>query len=148
MSNKIYRATSVILWILTASLIFFLSHQTGEESSKSSGSMMLFLEQVFKTNISESFVRNAAHFTEFMILGFSTINLSFSFKGYLTPFKAALYGSLYAVTDEIHQIFIPKRACEFKDFLVDTAGVIAGVLIFTLIHIILTKFIKEREKLR
>ena len=67
MSNKIYRATSVILWILTASLIFFLSHQTGEESSKSSGSMMLFLEQIFKTNISESFIRTAAHFSEFMI---------------------------------------------------------------------------------
>lgn len=148
MSNKIYRATSVILWILTASLIFFLSHQTGEESSKSSGSMMLFLEQIFKTDISESFIRTAAHFTEFMIFGFITINLSFSFKGYLTPFKAVLYGSLYAVTDEIHQIFIPKRACEFKDFLVDTAGVITGVFIFTVIHIILTKYIKEREKLR
>ncbi|HZK21527.1 MAG TPA: VanZ family protein [Oscillospiraceae bacterium] len=148
MNSKFYRTISAILWVSAAALIFFLSHQTGEESSKSSGTMLLALEAIFKTEISESFVRTAAHFTEFMVFGFLTINLSFAFKGYLTPFKSVIVGSLYAVTDEVHQIFVPKRACEFSDFLVDTAGVIMGVLIFTLIYIVFTKNRKEREKLR
>lgn len=148
MNKKIYHFVSLILWLLTVVLIFFLSHQTGEESSNSSGSFLVFIESILKTEVSEGFLRTAAHFTEFMVLGLLTINLSYSYKGYLSPYKAVIFGSLYAVTDEIHQIFIPNRACELKDYLVDTAGVVIGVFIFTILHILLTKYKREREKLR
>ena len=38
-------------------------------------------------------------------------------------------GTLYAVTDEIHQLFVPGRACAPLDMLIDSAGVAAGVII-------------------
>ena len=38
-------------------------------------------------------------------------------------------GAIYSVTDEIHQMFVPGRACAPLDMLIDSAGVAAGVII-------------------
>ena len=38
-----------------------------------------------------------------------------------------LTGTLYAVTDEIHQYFVPGRSCEFRDICIDSAGVLCGI---------------------
>ena len=47
--------------------------------------------------------------------------------------KYSLYawaaGAIYSVTDEIHQMFVPGRACAPLDMLIDSAGVAAGVII-------------------
>jgi VanZ family protein len=37
--------------------------------------------------------------------------------------------SLYGVTDEFHQYFIPNRDCEFWDWLADFAGIIIMLLL-------------------
>ena len=42
---------------------------------------------------------------------------------------AWLAGTLYAVTDEIHQSFVPGRSCELRDMGIDSCGVLAGVLV-------------------
>lgn len=39
-----------------------------------------------------------------------------------------LLGSFYAFTDEIHQSFVPGRSCDALDFLVDAAGIAAGIV--------------------
>ena len=41
---------------------------------------------------------------------------------------AITVGSLYAVFDEIHQYFVPGRACQLRDMVIDICGVAAGVL--------------------
>ena len=43
---------------------------------------------------------------------------------------AILLGSAYAVTDEVHQAFVTGRQGSPLDWLIDTAGVVAGVLLF------------------
>ena len=43
---------------------------------------------------------------------------------------AILLGSAYAVTDELHQIFVSGRHGSPVDWLIDTLGVVAGVLLF------------------
>ncbi|GAB4374199.1 MAG: hypothetical protein Kow0042_18640 [Calditrichia bacterium] len=43
---------------------------------------------------------------------------------------AILFGTLYAISDEIHQYFVPGRKMEFWDIVADSLGVILGVLIF------------------
>ncbi|MGI6745039.1 MAG: VanZ like family protein [Firmicutes bacterium ADurb.Bin300] len=144
MSNKLYRLFSVIVLIVSASLIFYLSHQNGEESSASSGSFHLFLEMVLHMNISESFLRTAAHFCEYVFLGFVTVNCVFALRGRLNPFGSAVFGTVYAVSDEIHQIFVPGRAFQLFDLGVDFAGIITGVLLFSLTNLIIVK-IKERK---
>jgi VanZ family protein len=35
--------------------------------------------------------------------------------------------------DELHQLFIPGRSCDILDWTADTAGVIIGVIIMTLL---------------
>jgi len=40
-----------------------------------------------------------------------------------------LITSLYGVTDEIHQLFVPNRDCEFWDWLADFAGAVIMVLL-------------------
>ena len=38
-------------------------------------------------------------------------------------------GGAYAITDEIHQIFIPDRGPSVGDVLIDTSGVVFGTII-------------------
>ena len=33
-----------------------------------------------------------------------------------------ILGSLYAVSDELHQLFVPGRSCELMDMLIDSSG--------------------------
>ena len=59
------------------------------------------------------FVRKSAHFTEYLVLGFL---LALDFRPlkrkirYFPLVPAILSGFLYAVSDEIHQMFVPGRA--------------------------------------
>ena len=41
--------------------------------------------------------------------------------------------AFYAVTDEIHQIFVPGRAFEWMDVGIDTAGAIIGMFAMAII---------------
>ena len=45
--------------------------------------------------------------------------------------EAAIWmtGTLYACTDEWHQLYVPGRSCQFRDILIDSGGVLAGMLL-------------------
>lgn len=47
---------------------------------------------------------------------------------------AWLIGTAYAVTDEFHQSFVPGRSCEFRDVVIDSCGVLTGVLAALLVE--------------
>ena len=68
----------------------------------------------------------------------------FAYKDKLKPVLTALFSIGYAVTDEIHQIFVPERACQLSDLAVDSAGIILGTFIFSIIYLIIKKV--ERYK--
>ena len=51
---------------------------------------------------------------------------------------------LYACSDEIHQYFVPGRACMFRDILLDTAGGTVGILITMLLWAIISLITKKR----
>lgn len=66
-------------------------------------------------------LRKLAHFGEFGILGWLLLRA-------LSDVPAAmLAGASYALTDEVHQIFVSGRQGSPVDWLIDTAGVVAGV---------------------
>ena len=70
-------------------------------------------------------LRKLAHVGEYAVLG-----------GLLTRAVkreplAFLLGSLYAVTDEVHQSFVSGREGSPLDWLVDTIGVALGVLLYS-----------------
>ncbi len=47
-------------------------------------------------------------------------------------FVAIIIALFYAVSDEVHQIFVPTRAFTISDFLTDSAGIFLASLIYSL----------------
>jgi VanZ family protein len=68
-------------------------------------------------------LRKCAHLAEYAILG------GLIFRASRSPAAAVLLASAYAATDEFHQAFVPGRHGSPVDWLVDTAGVVSGVMI-------------------
>jgi VanZ family protein len=66
-------------------------------------------------------VRKLGHAAEFAILG------ALLLRALRQPWVALLVGSLYAVTDELHQAFVRGRQASPVDWVIDTAGVAIGV---------------------
>lgn len=144
MSKKIYKAISLILLLAVMVTIFILSHQTGEESSQTSGFVTRLLNTIFNGNAPEFIVRSFGHYSEFCALGFLGLNCYYAFKERLRPLLTVILSWGYAWTDEIHQIFVDGRAFQISDLLVDLAGVLTGT---TLIYIILL-VVEKRKALK
>ena len=136
-----------IVWMV---VIFALSARTAEQSTGDSRRTGHMIGQIFvpgfdewSTKEQEAFaekvdhpVRKTAHATEYAILGLliagAYIERGTSIrKGILIPWGAA---TLYAATDEIHQLFVPGRSGQVSDVMLDSAGVLAGVLVLAAIR--------------
>ena len=147
--RKFLRIFSIILLVLWMGLIFFLSSQTADASSQTSGQVIEVLAEKFypdfegmtdseKEAVVSSLqfaVRKATHIGIFAVLGFlafltfiSYVNLRFATR----IFWATALSCLYAASDEFHQRFVTGRSCELRDFLLDTAGILGAVLICSL----------------
>ena len=121
----------------------------------------------FARNI-DHYVRKSAHFTEYMILGFFLMGAfakpSGAKKADETPEKSGNRiketgnsmkesglslgaGALYAVSDEIHQIFVPGRSCQAFDVLIDSSGVLTGTIIMLLFLVLSKKAVRRSGKL-
>jgi VanZ family protein len=70
-------------------------------------------------------LRKLAHAAEFAVLG------ALLFRALRREPLAVLLGSAYAVTDEVHQAFVSGRHGSPLDWLIDTAGVLAGVVLYS-----------------
>ncbi|WP_454969016.1 VanZ family protein [Eubacterium sp.] len=150
--NNRSKTVAVIFWILTAicmATIFYFSSRPANQSAGQSSVVTLFLQRLFHTEaITEHMVRKFAHFTEFAGLGF-LINTALYFTNGKQNFPlGAGIGSAYAGTDEIHQIFIDGRSCQFSDWALDTAGVITGALILSILILIIGKIIEHKKHIR
>jgi len=81
----------------------------------------------------------ALHFTAYALLGalflraFKTTRIKHHLK--LIFALSVLFSSLYGISDEIHQSFVPYRTADVMDALADIIGSIIGVYIFYQISI-------------
>ena len=126
-SKKIYKIIPVLIMIF----IFVQSAFPADLSSRESG-LIVSLVRHFWDADPETItftVRKCAHFIEYLALGWSLLLPVTNRFGRPGGLYAWVFGSLYAVTDEIHQIFVEGRSCEFSDILLDSAGVLTGLLI-------------------
>ena len=131
----------LFLTILIMLFIFCQSALPAELSQQESGVVVRFLAGV--TGLEEGLVsfvvRKGAHFLEYLVLGISlfwTVQDLRERRGHVADRPAGkavlvpwVVGVLYAVTDEVHQYFVPGRSCELRDVLIDACGVAAGVAI-------------------
>lgn len=138
--RKIYIAISAVLLVAVMVTIFLLSAENGEQSSNTSGTFVKFLTFILGFTPPEDVVRTLGHFCEFAALGFLSANMLFAYKNKLKPVLTALLSLGYAVTDEIHQIFVPERACQLSDLAVDFGGIILGTIVFSVIYLIIKRF--------
>ncbi len=137
---------SLCCLIATMVAIFLFSAQSAEESSKLSGRIVTavirivmpsyddlpFLEQQRIKEKVSFVVRKIAHFTEFAALGFFLMLYLFCVytknKLFYLSFFSWVGGTFYAVTDEIHQMFVSGRYPATTDVLIDSSGVLFGIL--------------------
>lgn len=145
-NKKLFHSILVIIWML---VIFNFSSQNGPKSTKTSDvvtSMVVNVttsvtnkdiprEEVKKKVEDSTFlVRKTAHFTEYLILGILVLQL---LSDYTKINKRMLIVSLiicylYAVSDEVHQIFIPDRTAKVLDTFIDGAGSLVGITIYSI----------------
>ena len=133
-TKKIYKIIPVLIMIF----IFVQSAFPADLSSRESG-LIVSLVRHFWDADPETItftVRKCAHFIEYLALGWSLLLPATKRFGRTGGLYAWIFGSLYAVTDEIHQIFVEGRSCEFSDMLLDSAGVLTGLLIAAVIGIL------------
>lgn len=83
-------------------------------------------------------IRKYAHMCEFMALAVFAFLYASEYRLWRRDLRAALlafgFSLFYACTDEVHQIFVPGRACRAVDVLVDGVGIALGILLCRLLQ--------------
>ena len=126
--------------MITALLMIFIFIQSAlpaDLSQQESGVIVFMLSRFLSVDPEGlSFViRKCAHFTEYMILGILLrfcLESWFGKHGFLSPAGWA-GGTLYACTDEMHQILSDGRSALWTDVLIDSTGTLCGVLLVQLV---------------
>ena len=89
-------------------------------------------------------IRKSAHFIEYAILGiFLSGTLAGSMKNRQTELVVSwMTGTIYAASDEFHQLFVAGRSGQILDVMLDSTGVLAGVFL----AVILTALLRKKKR--
>lgn len=139
--NKVITIILIIIWMC---IVFKFSSQPSTESSQLSGGITKAILSFFNVlegktieqqSQIETIVRKLAHYSIYTIGGIlilSHVNL-YKISANKKVIVSQLIGTLYAATDEIHQLFVPGRSGEIRDVCLDSLGVITGIIIIKLL---------------
>lgn len=123
-----------LLPILWALLIFFLSHQPAAVSSGQSGVVVAQLQALAPSvdgQVLTFIVRKGAHIVAYFVLGilmYAALRDAAIDRWRIGRAQlAVLLCAAYALTDELHQTFVPGRSGELRDVLIDTCAAFVGV---------------------
>lgn len=163
MNNKkttVLRIFLIALCVLWMGVIFFLSAENSDESGGRSGDISFQIVETFTKNDTDMTdaerqeiaddldppLRTMAHMFCFCVLGMLYFLTSRTFPastliGALSSVGCAL---IYAISDEVHQHFVPGRSMQLQDILVDLTGAVIGVA-FVLIVMRIRKRRKAHE---
>ncbi len=78
----------------------------------------------------ENIIRKAAHFFTYFVLGILAASSFYAFEIKKFLLWALVFCVLYAVSDEVHQYFVPGRSMQLSDVILDAAGSACGVLLW------------------
>lgn len=155
MKIRIRKIIFFILTLLTFITIFIFSSQNGEDSGNLSRNFAKViinilpfsknLDEVQKETIIENsqfIIRKLAHFSIYAVVGINTMGFVDTFNKLKTKKKfiiVLLVGIIYAITDEFHQMFSGGRTPAIMDVIIDSCGVVFGILIYALILKMITR---------
>lgn len=145
----------ILLLIVWMGVIFYLSCESKDDSTHTTNLIVNTIYYIYGlfagknildinsfTDLVFKPIRKLAHFSEFGILGillYSVYNDTPKKNRIILPL---ILSGLYAISDEMHQYFVPGRACAFIDVIIDTCGAFIGIV---LIHLIEKRW-KERKQ--
>lgn len=138
------KGLKLLLLIAWLSLIFYLSNQPAAVSSEVSDfwsdriakilSILFFWTDttgltVFLTEHVE-YIRKSAHVFEFLVLGVLSSMNSVEYFRKRTYLLSLAFCIFYALSDEVHQLFIQGRAGKAGDVLIDSIGAFIGIFLY------------------
>ena len=141
-------ALAVLLCVLCAAFIYAMSAEPVDvsraHSSEITGQIVsAFLpdtdaDPIERDNTiasADHVFRKAAHFCVNAVFGglLCFASLGYAATWYVHGGRSLLIGAIYAVSDEIHQAFVPGRGPAVTDVLLDSAGVLCGIAVMLLI---------------
>lgn len=139
---KIIKIILIVIWMV---VIFSFSNQGGTKSSNTSQKVTKVIidmvgndskaqNEQFIANL-EKVIRKLAHYSIYTVGGILIMSYSYTLD---KPRRqqvcgSLIFGTFYAVTDELHQFFVPGRSARFFDIGIDTLGVLTGIAIYMMI---------------
>ncbi len=163
-TSWILPAVFALLVLVVMILIYYFSSENGLQSTATSNGVTKWVVKIIKPDFDSMekadkaayfsqvahYVRKAAHFSEYFLLGlfssllvFSVLEL-FGKKSILFFLIPIAFSFLYAVFDEYHQRFVGGRAAQFTDVLIDTAGATFATAIVALIFRLVKRHKNDR----
>lgn len=154
MKINIIRGILILALMGTFSIIFGFSNQDSKTSSGISQKVTNIIvkyipsiqnaEKIEKQNMidrTEKVIRKIAHFSIYTLVGLLLMGLmcTFNIKQFNRLSISLIIGIIYATTDEIHQAFIPGRGPQLTDVILDTMGVLTGIILVIIVLEILRK---------
>lgn len=131
----------IIIWMIT---VFFFSNQPGEKSGGTSGKVIKGLMKIFSKEPTDEEIqklqlpiRKLAHFTIYAIGGVLAILFLNEYNIPLIQkiIYSQLFLSIYAISDEFHQSFIPARTATITDVLIDSLGAFTSIILISVIFL-------------
>lgn len=141
---NILRIILIVLLIGTFGLIFGFSSQDAKESSGVSRKVTETITKGIKSiqekpkdekeriiSRIEHIIRKIAHFSIYAVVGALLMALfkTYKLKEINSISYSLILGTIYAISDEIHQCFIPGRGPQVTDVIIDSIGVLFGILL-------------------
>ena len=136
----------VISWMM---IIFYFSSEVGYDSKDTStGTIKYILNIIFGGSNEEliitiePIIRKLAHFSLYALGGIIIFEFVNSIYKHINDDKNMLkvslitlaIGIIYAISDEIHQSFVPDRGPKITDVLIDVSGIIFGIILVIILR--------------
>lgn len=157
---KIIKTINILFILIWMIVIFLFSAADAEKSDRQSDEVIIKTAETIKqekltpkekeTLISKYIVlvRKSAHFFLYFVLAILVYILMHDMYGTtLKTFLLTLIICLiYAISDEIHQLFSDGRTAKTIDVLIDCSGSILAESILTIIYLMMNKIKKTKRK--
>lgn len=139
--KKVILIVLIIIWMI---IVFLFSGQQGKDSGNTSSKFIKQILRIFTKDVSEGKIqkmqlpiRKLAHFTIYAIGAMLVILLLNQYN--ISVFQKILYSqifmTLYAITDEFHQKFVPGRTATIWDVIIDSIGALTSILLIVILFI-------------
>ena len=132
--SKTLAWAAVVVW---AVLIFVASAKSGFDFDTGNGPLELakrWLADVLSSLMGYPVDPSPiGHFSEYLVFGallFNALRMHLHMRPSGVALCAIAIAAAYAATDEFHQMFVPGRACDLVDWLVDVAAAAIAACVF------------------